>query len=77
MTPQQKAEQDQAEERRVIPLKARTAARHGAPAQIPGDMAAPEESESTTRDWVAWLCLGLGIVCGAGALYYFAMFALL
>lgn len=26
-------------------------------------------TQTTTRDWAAWICLGLGILCGAGALY--------
>lgn len=74
MTPQQMADPDQAKERRVIPLEARTAARQGAGHERPARPGS--EETSTTPDWVAWLCLGLGIVCGAGALY-FALFALL
>lgn len=31
---------------------------------------AREAVQTTMRDRVAWLCLGLGILCGAGAVYY-------
>lgn len=45
-------------ERRVVALVPRTMA------------AAKEAIQNTTRDRVAWVCLTLGILCGAGAVYY-------
>ncbi|MFZ5816533.1 MAG: hypothetical protein ACOY93_14745 [Bacillota bacterium] len=48
--------------RRVIPLIARA----------PEPQAATKPSV-TLRDRVAWLCLGLGILCGAGAVYCAAL----
>lgn len=56
MRPRQSGRPDGAG-RRVIPLTSRIGI-------------AREAVQTTMRDRVAWLCLGLGILCGAGAVYY-------
>lgn len=46
------------QDRRVVPFTPRTIA------------AARETIDTTARDWVSWACLALGILCGAGAVFY-------
>lgn len=65
MSPQ-RVGQERTEEPRVIPIASRFAA---------GRQAAGEPLRTGTRDWIAWACLILGILCGAGA-FHFAMQAL-
>lgn len=43
---------------RVIPLVPRTL------------VVAREATRTTAPGWVSWACLGLGLLCGAGAFYY-------
>jgi hypothetical protein len=61
---------------RVVALATRTPVsqerRSAAGANVTPGWAPParEQMSEATRDWVPWLCLGLGILCGAGALYF-------
>lgn len=64
MNPQRVIEPQRGERRRVISLATRT------PAADERRWADRETARGASRDWIAWLCLGLGILCGIGALYY-------
>lgn len=64
MNPQGTIDPPKGERRRVLSLESRT------PAARPWRPVDPNPAGAPTRDWLAWICLGLGILCGGGALYY-------
>lgn len=81
MNPRGVADSEKAEQHGVISFSVRAAAarQNGTgsakrPASRPGrgrmGATARKAVGATSRDLVAWLCLGLGILSGAGALYY-------
>lgn len=63
MNPQREIDPQKGERRRVVSMATRSP--DGAWRRAGREMARKEH-----HDWAAWLCLGLGILCGAGSLYY-------